>query len=300
MKQSSTLDQILQQLETETGISFCVKDSILDEAETVAKIRDMLSFYQTRDNRNLFLCRFLLGQLSAEEIQNNLQHFCIENEVPRILFLLESRQPYDPTVISVLSNLYAAGADMIVEMDTTHIVILRQLKRIPSTETIQQMAFHLIDTLETEAMASFCVSYDNCCSHVYDLPACYQNLHAAMKIGTIFYSSQRIFSYGNLGLGKLLYHLPKEICQNYLKDNFGSLNYKELDDETLHIIHTFFDSGLNIAESARKLYMHRNTLVYRLDKIEKLLGLDIRKFEDAITCKVGMMLETYLISQETT
>lgn len=299
MKPSSKLDQILQQLETETGISFCVKDSMLDEAETIAKIKDMLSFYQTRDNRNLFLCRFLLGQLSSEEIQNGLQHFCIENNAPRILFLLESRQPYDPTVISVLSNLYAAGADMVVETDTTHIVILRQLKHIPSREAIQQMAFHLIDTLETEAMASFCVSYDDCCAQVYDLPACYQNLHAAMQIGTIFYSSQRIFCYGNLGLGKLLYHLPKEICQNYLKDNFGSLDYKELDEETLHIIHTFFDSGLNIAESSRKLFMHRNTLVYRLEKIEKLLGLDIRKFEDAITCKIGMMLETYLRSQET-
>ena len=294
MEYSSKLKHVLQQLENETGISFEITDSTLDEVETIAKIRDFLSFYQTRDNRNLFLSRFLLGQLSSEETLRGMQRFHIEESTLRVLFLLESRQPYDPSTISVLSNLYSSGADVIIELDSTHIVVMRQLNKQHSAAWIKKNALHLVDTLETEVMVSFSVSYDGCCASFFDLPASYQNLHAAMRIGKIFYSSERIFDYRDLGLGKLLYHLPKDVCRTYLEDNFGGVDYGNLDDETLHIIHTFFDTGLSIAETARKLFMHRNTLVYRLDKIQKLTGLDIRQFEDAVTCKVGMMLGTLL------
>ena len=125
MDYSSKLTQLLQQLEVETGITFTVADSTLDEAETLAKVRDFLSFYQTRDNRNLFLSRFFLGQLSPEEILRGKQRFHIEESTLRVLFLLECKQPYDPAVISVLSNLNASGADMIVELDSLHIAVIR-------------------------------------------------------------------------------------------------------------------------------------------------------------------------------
>ena len=294
MDYSSKLTQLLQQLEVETGITFTVADSTLDEAETLAKVRDFLSFYQTRDNRNLFLSRFFLGQLSPEEILRGKQRFHIEESTLRVLFLLDCKQPYDPAVISVLSNLNASGADMIVELDSLHIAVIRQLKHSLSDQALRKAALGLVDTLEAETMVSFAVAYDSCCEAFSQLPVSYQNCHAALRIGNIFYSSERVFGYRELGLGKLLYYVPREVCYHYLEDNFGSLDYRDLDDETLHIIHTFFDSGLSIAETARKLYMHRNTLVYRLDKIQKLTGLDIRRFEDAVTCKIGLMLGIFL------
>lgn len=294
MDYHTQLQRLLQQLETETGISFQITETTLDEGETLAKLKDLLSFYQTRDNRNLFLSRFFLGQLSPEETARGMQRFHMEENMTRALFLLECRQPYDPIVISVLSNLFTSGSDIIVELDARHILLIRQLKKELSDEQLRQNALNIVDTLEAETMTSFSVSYDRCCKTFYELPASYQNLHAAMRIGNIFYSSDHIFGYHDLGLGKLLYYLPSDICEAYLKDNFGSVCYDDFDEETLHIIHTFFDSGLSISESARKLFMHRNTLVYRLDKFQRMTGLDIRRFEDAVTCKVGLMLGSYM------
>ena len=157
MDYSSKLTQLLQQLEVETGITFTVADSTLDEAETLAKVRDFLSFYQTRDNRNLFLSRFFLGQLSPEEILRGKQRFHIEESTLRVLFLLECKQPYDPAVISVLSNLNASGADMIVELDSLHIAVIRQLKHSLSDQALRKAALGLVDTLEAETMVSFAV-----------------------------------------------------------------------------------------------------------------------------------------------
>ena len=205
MDYSSKLTQLLQQLEVETGITFTVADSTLDEAETLAKVRDFLSFYQTRDNRNLFLSRFFLGQLSPEEILRGKQRFHIEESTLRVLFLLECKQPYDPAVISVLSNLNASGADMIVELDSLHIAVIRQLKHALSDQALRKDALGLVDTLEAETMVSFAVAYDSCCEAFSQLPVSYQNCHAALRIGNIFYSSERVFGYRELGLGKLLY-----------------------------------------------------------------------------------------------
>lgn len=294
MEQSPKLTRLLQQLESETGIAFQITGSTMNETETAAKLKDLLAFCQTHDNRNTFLSRFFLGQLTEEELLRGIQHFHIKENAICALFLLESRQAYDPDVISVLSSLYSSGAETIIEMDSTHIAVIRQFKKAPAENSIRQAALHLIDTLEAEAMTSFCVSYDTWCDSFCQLADSYQKLHTAMRIGQIFYSSDRIFGYRELGLGKLLYHLPEDICRSYLRDHFSNIDYEDIDDETLHTIYTFFDSNLNIAECSRKLFLHRNTLVYRLDKIQKLTGLDIRKFDDAITCKIAMMLGNYL------
>jgi carbohydrate diacid regulator len=83
------------------------------------------------------------------------------------------------------------------------------------------------------------------------------------------------------------------LCEMFIKEIFGERNI-DLDDETMVTIQKFFENSLNISETARQLYIHRNTLVYRLERLEKMIGLDIRKFEDAMTFKIAMMVIAHM------
>ena len=294
MEQSSKMTRLLEQLESETGITFQISASELDEEATAARVRALIAFCKTYDNRSLFLSRFFHGQLSREDLLEGLQRFHMKESAIWVLFLLESKHPYDPDAVSILSNLYDSGADTITELDATHMAVIRQFKKRPGKETLRQTALDLVDTLETEAMISCRVAYDTYCEKFSQLTDSYQNAHAALRIGKIFYSSDRVFGYRDLGLGKLLYHLPEDVCLSYMKEQLGNIHLDDLDDDLLQTIYVFFDSNLNASECARKLFLHRNSLVYRLNKLEKLTGLDIRKFDDAIELKVAMLLSNYL------
>lgn len=246
------------------------------------------------NSRTSFLQQFLTGHMTAEEISKGAHRFHMEESTLRVLFLLAFKQPYDASVLTILSSLFAMGADDIIEIDETHIVMIRQLKAPISPEETEQMALNMLDTLNTEAMLSVKIAFAGTAERLSQLPLLYQNASSALEIGNVFYSAESILSYQKLGLGKLIHSLPREACEEYLREKLNDIDLYQLDEETLHTIHTFFDSGLSIAESARQLYIHRNTLVYRLEKIQKLTGLDIRQFDDAVTCKIAMMLSDYL------
>ena len=294
MEHSNELQNLLDKLELETGIQFTVSSSYLSDADTLQKIKDIFQDYQMNNSRTSFLQQFLTGHMTAEEISKGAHRFHMEESTLRVLFLLAFKQPYDASVLTILSSLFAMGADDIIEIDKTHIVMIRQLKAPISPEETEQMALNMLDTLNTEAMLSVKIAFAGTAERLSQLPLLYQNAFSALEIGNVFYSAESILSYQKLGLGKLIHSLPREACEEYLREKLNDIDLYQLDEETLHTIHTFFDSGLSIAESARQLYIHRNTLVYRLEKIQKLTGLDIRQFDDAVTCKIAMMLSDYL------
>lgn len=296
MEYEKQLSLLLEELEATTGIRMTIADTHLSQAETITRLQQLLGAWQPPDNRDAFLLRYFQGQLSAADIHAGIQRFHIEESALRVLFLLESFQPYTDIAHSVLSNLCSLGADTLIEVDERHMLLIRRLKSSVSQETLQHMAATMTDMLATESLCTFRIAFDTICSGFDELPSSYQNTAAAMKIGTIFYSSQRIYPYQSLDLGKLFIHLPREACIDYLQENLGGFDLRTLDEETLHTIRTFFDSNLSIAETARKLFLHRNTLIYRLDKLKKMTGLDIRNFQDAVTCKIAMLLNAYIFA----
>ena len=159
---------------------------------------------------------------------------------------------------------------------------------------MRHIAETIVDTLNTEALIRVRLSYSSVMNTLVDIQKAFQETNLALKVGRLFYSEQNIFPYNELGIGRLIYRLPVSLCENFLSEIFGSPIPKTLDPELMATVNRFFLNNLNIAETARQLHMHRNTLIYRLEQIEKQTGLDLRLFDDAMTFKIAMMVINYL------
>ena len=116
----------------------------------------------------------------------------------------------------------------------------------------------------------------------------------ALEVGKIFYVDKNVIAYSNLGIGRLIYQLPLPLCKMFIKEIFMNTSPDEFDEETLTTINKCFENNLNVSETSRQLYIHRNTLVYRLDKLQRSTGLDLRVFDDAITFKIALMVVKYM------
>ena len=161
-------------------------------------------------------------------------------------------------------------------------------------EEMEQVARTILDMLNTEAMISARVAYGTIINEIKEVSRSYKEAKMALDVGKIFYSGKNIIAYANLGIGRLIYQLPMPLCRMFIKEIFDNRSPDDFDDETLTTIYKFFENNLNVSETARQLYIHRNTLVYRLDKIQKATGLDLRVFEDAITFKIALMVVRYM------
>ncbi len=298
MTSNQQIQDLLEQIKTQTGIAFSIDENDMDEESTVNVLRNMLHSQYTNTSKEGFWRSLLLGLLSSEEMIAGSHRFHIDRQTLLFPLLLESKQPFSSMEQTILTQYFSSGADVLIPIDDCHMAVLHQLKQPFSDEEMLDFCRDLQSFFETEAMISIYVAYDTQCDSLDALPSIFLNISTAMEIGSIFYPTQHIFWAEDLGMGKLIYHLPKEICEEYIKNHFKGIQVNTMDEETLHTIHVFLESGLNIAECARNLFLHRNTLIYRLDKIEKLTGLDIRKFDDAMTCKMAMMMSNYLLRED--
>ena len=159
---------------------------------------------------------------------------------------------------------------------------------------MRQVARMIVDTLNMEALTQVHLSYSSVIETLAELSGAFKETSLALKVGKLFYPEQTIFPYNELGIGRLIYQLPVTLCENFLKEIFGEEVPETLDEETSVTISRFFQNNLNIAETSRQLHMHRNTLIYRLEQIQKRTGLDLRNFEDAMTFKIATMVMNYL------
>ena len=159
---------------------------------------------------------------------------------------------------------------------------------------MEKIARIILDMLNTEVMAKVHVAYGTIVNEIKDVSRSYKEAKMALDVGRIFYSNRNVIAYSNLGIGRLIYQLPMPLCKMFIKEIFGGKSPDDFDEETLVTINRFFDNNLNVSETSRQLYIHRNTLVYRLDKLQKMTGLDIRIFEDAITFKIALMVVKYM------
>lgn len=290
MEYDQQLEELLDELHKETGMRFALVGNENDERETLRRLTKLIHRYSGDQNKAFFLKEFLTGELSDDEVRKRAKHFRINENSPWSLIYIEFKKPYDTEAVSVLSSIYSSGSDHMVEEDSTHLIMLRQHRKSVSDDELFAMATNIRDTLESELMISVRISFDRVCEDFFRLKTAYSHSRAAMDIRNIFHLGSRVVGYHALGLGKLVYSLPKDCCQEFIEDHFGDFDFSQIDSETRHTIDVFFESGLSIAETARELFVHRNTLVYRLDKLEKLTGLDIRSFSDAVTMQIALLI----------
>lgn len=260
----------------------------------VCQLETLIKAYHDKNDKVKFWKDVLEGRYNEMEIRNLANQFHISCKVLHAMYLIEVNQEDHTMAISLLRNLFVSK-DIIFSINGKRIVILQEVIKTLQPEEGEGTASMLVDMLNTELMIPAKVSYGNDSRILTELSGLYESTCVALEIGKIFYSEKNVFSYHQLGIGRLLYQLPKETCEQFIQEVFSGEKPDSLDDEMLMTIKIFFENNLNLSETSRKLYIHRNTLVYRFEKIQKKFGLDIRVFEDAMIFKLGMMVADYLL-----
>ena len=261
----------------------------------VCQIRSLIEAYSEKNDKNAFMQKLLLGSYSEVEAFNRAKKLHISSSCQRAVFLVETRQTGDEHALTMIRNIFSARThDFITSVDDKGIIIVRELVSTETYENLEATAHMLVDMLGAEAMTQAWVAYSNVANGLRDLANAYKEARMALEIGKIFYSERNVFGYRKLGIGRLIYQLPEEVCEMFIEEIFDGESLEVIDGETLNIIRTFFENNLNLSETSRQLYVHRNTLVYRFEKIQKRFGLDLRSFEDALTFKIAMLVSGYL------
>ena len=261
----------------------------------VCQIRSLIEAYSEKNDKNAFMQKLLLGSYSEVETFNRAKKLHISSSCQRAVFLVETRQAGDEHALTMIRNIFSARThDFITSVDDKGIIIVRELVSTETYENLEATAHMLVDMLGAEAMTQAWVAYSNVANGLRDLANAYKEARMALEIGKIFYSERNVFGYRKLGIGRLIYQLPEEVCEMFIEEIFDGESLEVIDGETLNIIRTFFENNLNLSETSRQLYVHRNTLVYRFEKIQKRFGLDLRSFEDALTFKIAMLVSGYL------
>ena len=259
------------------------------------QIQGMINSDKDKFDKDNFLKNVILDNLLYVDILDRAKKFHIDNEQRRIVFQIEVRDDSDNIILDILRPLYGdGGSGFLFKVDEQHIVYVKNLEDGEDDEALMTTARGLLDVINTEGMQKAYVSYGNPVRELKELSRSYKEAGLAMEVGRIFKSDDYITAYDRLGIGRLIYQLPVTLCRMFLNEIFTDTKPEDLDEETLQTIKQFFTDSLNISEASRNLYIHRNTLVYRLDKLQKMLNLNIRNFEDAMTLKIALMVDEYL------
>ncbi|MGL5258971.1 MAG: PucR family transcriptional regulator [Lachnospiraceae bacterium] len=261
----------------------------------VSQIQQLLLAYKERLDKNNFFQNLILDNLLLVDIYNRAQKFRIDILKKRVVYLIETKVDRDNGVVELLRGLFSThNDDHIVMVDEQNVILVKSFEENLTKEVIQNTAKMIVDMLNTEAMLNVRVSYGMTVSDLKEVSKSYKEAKMAMDVGKIFYMEQNVTAYENLGIGRLIYQLPYNLCDIFMKEIFGDTMLNQIDEETLTTVNKFFENHLNVSETSRQLFIHRNTLVYRIEKLEKATGLDIRKFDDALTFKIALMVVSYL------
>ena len=254
------------------------------------QIQNLLVAYKERYDKDNFI----------KNIYNRAKKLHIDTSVNRVVFLIETKNEKDSNALETVKGLFAGKTrDFITQVDEKNIILVKELQENEGYEDMDKTANVILDMLNTEAMISVHVSYGTIVNEIKDVSRSYKEAKMALDVGKIFYSDQNVIAYSSLGIGRLIYQLPMPLCKMFIGEIFGDKTPDDFDEETIATINKFFENSLNVSETSRQLYIHRNTLVYRLDKLEKSTGLDLRVFDDAITFKIALMVVKYMKYMET-
>lgn len=253
-------------------------------------------YYDEKYDKISFIKNILSDNIMAGDIHMKSHALYFNAEVYRVAFVIHTEVEEVSTHDIIQSIFPDENKDFVVTMSETDVVLIKEVKEDTHPKELFKIATQIRDTISTEAMASVRIGIGSVVANVVELNRSYKDACVALEVGRVFENERDIVSYNNLGIGRLIYQLPTKLCELFLDEVFKKGTIDLLDDETIVTIQKFFENNLNVSEASRQLFVHRNTLVYRLDKIYKLTGLDLRHFDDAIIFKVAMMVNKYLNS----
>lgn len=261
----------------------------------VSQLQHLVIAYKERYDRNNFFQNLLLDNMLLVDIYNRAKKLHIEATLQRAVFLVETDKDKDTTAMELLNGMFSAqSGDYITAVDESNVILIKALAPEDGNSRLEQIAQTITDMMNMEAMLNVRVSYGTIVGELKEVSKSYKEAKMALDVGKIFYAEKKVSSYSTLGIGRLIYQLPVNLCRIFIDEIFGSNVPAELDDETLVTINKFFENNLNVSETSRQLFVHRNTLVYRIEKLQKSTGLDIRVFDDALTFKIALMVVNYM------
>ena len=261
----------------------------------VLQIQTLLVAYREKFDKDNFIKNLLLDNLLLVDIYNRAKKLHIEVGVRRVVFLVESHETVEGTVQEALKEFFSSEAgDFVTAVDEKNSIVVKELSPEDTYTEVQKIADSMLDMLSSEAMLSTRVSYGTIVNEIKEVSRSYKEAKMALEVGKIFFVDRKIVAYNALGIGRLIYQLPIPLCKMFIKEIFADVSPDDFDEETLETIAKFFENNLNVSETSRQLFIHRNTLVYRLDKLDRATGLDLRVFDDAITFQIALMVVKYM------
>ena len=258
-------------------------------------LSNIKTYYEEKYDRNNFIKNVVLDNILPGDIVIKARELHFNAEVSRVAFLIRIVSANDISAYDVIQNLFPdKSKDFVFNITETDIVLVKEVKSSVESKDLEKLARSIADTLSSEFYTRVNVGIGTIVTGVKELARSFKEAQTALEVGKVFDTDKVIVSYDNLGIARLIYHLPTTLCETFLQEVFKRGSIEALDHETLFTIQRFFENNLNVSETSRKLFVHRNTLVYRLEKIKKLTGLDLREFDHAIIFKIALMVKKYL------
>ena len=258
------------------------------------QIQNLLVAYKERFDKDNFIKNLLLDNLLLVDIYNRAKKLHIDIEVRRVVFLIETNRDKDGNELEKIRGLFGGKSkDFVTAVDEKNIIVVKELAENEQYEDLRKTAEVILNLFRGDGNGVH-ISYGTVINELKEVSRSYKEARMALDVGKIFFEEQNIIAYSQLGIGRLIYQLPIPLCKMFIKEIFDGKSPDEFDEEILTTINKFFENSLNVSETSRQLYIHRNTLVYRLDKLQKSTGLDLRVFEDAITFKIALMVVKYM------
>ena len=282
---------------------FCTGDDDLAKSFcSVAYIalNDAKTFYEEKHDRGTFVKNIIMDNILPGDIYIRAKELHFSTDAPRAVFLVRQVGHSDVATVDVLAGMFPDKLqDFVLSINEMDIAVVKQISGAATGEELEKIAASMEETLKNELRIKTVIGIGTIADHLRELADSYKEAQTAIEVGKVFDTEKSVMHYENLGIGRLIYQLPTTLCEIFLREVFKKNSLDSLDQETLFTINKFFENSLNVSETSRKLFVHRNTLVYRLEKIRKLTGLDLRQFDHAIVFRVALMVRQYLASRET-
>jgi len=277
--------------EDEVGRTACAMASVA--------LNGAKGYYEEKHDKTSFVKNIISDNILLSDIYIRAKELHVDAEIPRGVFVIRRRDEHaDNVTVEAVQNLLTdRQSGIVVSMGESDVVLIQQVEADAETRDLEKIAAQISDALRSGGESTVVIGIGTVANHLRDLAKSYKEAQIAIEVGKVFDTEKFIINYENLGIGRLIYQLPTTLCEMFLQEVFKKNPIDALDKETLFTINKFFENNLILSETARKLFVHRNTLVYRLEKIKKLTGLDLREFDDAITFKVALMVKKYLASR---
>ena len=259
------------------------------------QIQNLLVAYKERFDKDNFIKNLLLDNLLLVDIYSRAKKLHIQTDTKRVALIIETDNTKESNVLEIMRTYFSSNSkDFITAVDENNVIVVKDLMEGDGSKEIERTAAGIAAFLEKEHMKNARIAYGTIVNEIKEVSRSYKEAKMALDVGKIFFGERNVIAYSELGIGRLIYQLPIPLCKMFIKEIFDGKSPDDFDEETLTTINKFFENSLNVSETSRQLFVHRNTLVYRIEKLEMSTGLDIRTFEDALTFKIALMVVSYM------